>query len=160
MAPQRQERKGNSAAIVPRFRKILCPVDFERNSLDALDVARELAQENGATLHLLHVARVPSQDMDVPLPFAVDPRWERKARTRLERIASEQLDDKVRYQVHVVSGTPDVDVLRLANELQVDLIVMATHGRKGLRHFVLGSVAERVVREASCPVLTIRRKPK
>lgn len=160
--PTQHRAGGGLAAVVPRFSRILCPIDFEPNSLDALEVARDLAQENGATLHLLYVARVPSQDMDVPLPFAVDPRWVREARTRLEQIAREQLESKVRYQLHVVSGTPDADVLRLANELRADLIVMATHGRKGLRHFVLGSVAEHVVREAHCPVLTIRNghKPK
>jgi universal stress protein A len=146
---------------VPRFNKILCPIDLEQNSLDALGVARDLAQESGGTLHLLHVARIPQEDMDVPLPFAANPRWEREARTRLELIARENLEGRVRYQIHVVSGMPDVDVLRVANELQADLVVMATHGRTGLKHFVLGSVAERVVREAHCPVLTLRsaRKP-
>ncbi|HZO80877.1 MAG TPA: universal stress protein [Candidatus Binataceae bacterium] len=139
-----------------KFRKILCPIDFTQHALGALAVARDLAQDNGATLHLLHVARVPSRDMDVPLPFGADPRWERAARRKLERMAAERLQGMVAYQIHVVSGTPDVDVLRMAKELDADLIVMATHGRKGLSHLVLGSVAERVVREASCPVLTIR----
>ncbi len=139
-----------------KFKNILCPIDFEQNSLDALAVARDLAQESSAKLRLLHVARVPASDMDVPLPFAADPRWERAARARLERIARDQLEGKVAFEIRVVSGTPDVDVLRLADELHTDLIVMATHGRKGLKHFVLGSVAERVVREARCPVLTIR----
>lgn len=145
-----------------RFETILCPLDFERNSLDALEVARDLAQENRATLHLLHVARVPAADMDVPLPFAANPRWEREARAKLERIARDQFQGKVRFEIRVVSGTPDDDVLRMAGELQADLIVMGTHGRKGWRHIVLGSVAERVVREAHCPVLTIRsgRKPR
>ena len=56
-------------------------------------------------------------------------------------------------------GDPGVEVLQLAKRLRADLIVMATHGRKGLRHLVLGSVAERVVREAPCPVLTVKPKP-
>jgi universal stress protein A len=60
----------------------------------------------------------------------------------------------------VISGTPDDDVVRMANEIGADLIVMATHGRKGLSHFILGSVAERVMREADCPVLTMRTKVK
>jgi universal stress protein A len=141
---------------VPKFRKILCPIDFDYDSTAALNVACELAEVNDATIHLLHVARVPPQDMDVPLPFDADPRWERAARLRLERLARERLDGKVRYQIHVVSGTPDDDVLRMADALHVDLVVMATHGRKGLSHFILGSVAERVMREARCPVLTIR----
>jgi universal stress protein A len=143
---------------VPKFRKILCPIDFDHNSSAALEIAWELAEGSGAILHLLHVARVPPQDMDVPLPFNADPRWERAARTKLERIAHDRLEGKVRYQVHVISGTPDDDVVRMAHELNADLVVMATHGRKGLSHFILGSVAERVMREADCPVVTIRTK--
>ncbi len=98
--------------------------------------------------------------MDVPLPFNANPRWERAARAKLERIARDRLEGKVRYQLHVVSGTPDDDVVRMAHELDADLVVMATHGRKGLSHFILGSVAERVMREAACPVLTMRTKVK
>ena len=143
-----------------KFHKILCPIDFDHNSSAALEIACELAEGRGATLHLLHVARVPPQDMDVPLPFDADPRWERAARAKLERIAREKLEGKVRYQLHVVSGTPDDDVVRMAGELGADLVVMATHGRKGLSHFMLGSVAERVMREADCPVLTMRNKVK
>ena len=144
---------------MPKFRKILCPVAFDNSSRAALEIACELA-EASATVHLLHVARVPTPDMDVPLPFNADPRWERTARTKLERIARDKLEGKVRYQLHVVSGTPDDDVVRMANEIGADLIVMATHGRKGLSHFILGSVAERVMREADCPVLTMRTKVK
>jgi len=143
---------------MPKFRKILCPIAFDNSSRAALEIACELAEARGATVHLLHVARVPTPDMDVPLPFNADPRWERSARTKLERIARDKLEGKVRYQLHVVSGTPDDDVVRMANEIGADLIVMATHGRKGLSHFILGSVAERVMRESDCPVLTMRTK--
>jgi len=96
--------------------------------------------------------------MDVPLPFNAEPRWERAAKVRLERIARDMLEGKVPYQVHLISGTPVDDVVRMAHELSADLVVMATHGRKGLRHFILGSVAERVMREVECPVLTMRTK--
>ncbi|MFZ1118842.1 MAG: universal stress protein, partial [Candidatus Binataceae bacterium] len=68
------------------------------------------------------------------------------------------LEVKVPYEIHVISGIPDADVARFANQLGADLVVMATHGRKGLRHFVLGSVAEHVMREANCPVITVRPK--
>ncbi len=145
---------------MPRFRNILCPIDSAKNSIAALEIACELAEERGAIIHLLHVARVPSHDMDVPLPFDADPRWERAARARLEQVAREQLQGRVRYKVHVISGTPDDDVVRMAHELNAELVVMATHGRKGLSHFVLGSVAERVMREVDCPVLTVRTKAK
>ncbi len=145
---------------MPKFSKILCPIDFEQHCMEALDIACELAQERNATIHLLHVARIPSEDMDVPVPFEADPRWERVARGKLERIAHDRLEGKVAYQIHVISGIPDADVARIAKELDVDLVVMATHGRKGLSHFILGSVAEHVMREAHCPVLTMRTKIK
>jgi len=145
---------------VPKFRKILCPIDFEQHSIAALEIACELAEERDATVHLLHVARIPKEDMDVPLPFGRHPRWERAAMAKLEQIAHERLEGRVRYQLHVVSGTPDDEVVRMVHELAAELVVMATHGRQGLRHFVLGSVAERVMREADCPVLTMRTRAK
>jgi len=143
---------------VPRFSKILCPIDFEEHALVALEIACDLAVERGGTIHLLHVARIPSEDMNVPLPFDLEPRWERSAKTALQVIARDRLEGKVPYQIHVISGIPDADVARFANQLGADLVVMATHGRKGLKHLVLGSVAEHVMREANCPVITVRPK--
>lgn len=140
---------------MPRFDKILCPVDFDQNSLLALRLATELAQERGATLHLLHVVAVPPGP-EVALPFG---KMETAARTRLEKLARQKIGDKAAYEVDVLMGDPGVEVLQLAKRLRADLIVMATHGRKGLRHIVLGSVAERVVREAPCPVLTVKPQP-
>jgi len=66
-----------------KYTKILCAFDFDGNSTAALLLAGALAKESNATLHILHIARVPTQDMDVPLPFDADPRWEKEARTRL-----------------------------------------------------------------------------
>ena len=139
---------------MPQFRKILCPVDFDPNSLLALRLATELAQERTATLHLLHVVAMPPGP-EVALPFG---KMETTARTKLERLARQKVDGKVRYQVEVMMGDPGVEILQAAKRQGADLIVMATHGRKGLRHLVLGSVAEHVVREAPCPVLTVKPK--
>jgi nucleotide-binding universal stress UspA family protein len=136
---------------VLQFKRILCPIDFDPNSLAALRLAAELAQERKATLHLLHVVALPSGP-EVALPFA---KMEAAARTRLERTAR-QIKIKARYEVEVVLGDPGVEVLQVAKHVGADLIVMATHGRKGLRHLLLGSVAEAIVRSAPCPVLTIR----
>lgn len=141
---------------MPLFSKILCPVDFEENSIAALDIASELARERGATIYLLHVARVPADQVDAPLPAGPNPRWEQEARKKLADIAHDKLGGRVRYQIHVISGVPDADVIRAAKDLDAELVVMATHGRTGLSHLILGSVAERVMREAKCPVLTIR----
>jgi nucleotide-binding universal stress UspA family protein len=83
---------------------------------------------------------------------------ETAARTKLVRLARQRVNGKARYQVDVMMGDPAVEILQAAKRRGADLIVMATHGRKGLRHLVLGSVAEHVVREAPCPVLTVKPK--
>lgn len=140
---------------MPRFRKILCPVDFDPNSLLALRLAAELTREGKGILDIVHVLALPPGP-EVSLPFG---KMEATARTRLERLARQKVGNAVRYEVHVMMGDPGVEVLQTAKRLRSDLIVMATHGRKGLRHLILGSVAEYVIREAPCPVLTLRPKP-
>ncbi len=92
---------------------------------------------------------------ETALPFG---RMEAAARTKLEKLARQKVNGKADYEVEVTTGDPGVEVLHVARRLHADLIVMATHGRKGLRRLVLGSVAERVVREAPCPVLTLSPK--
>jgi universal stress protein A len=139
-----------------KYNRILCAFEFDGNSTAALSLAGSIAKENDATLHILHIARVPTQDMDVPLPFNSEPRWERESKARLTQIVKQSLKARVRYVIEVRTGVPDIDIVRAAKELAVDLIVMATHGRSGLQHFVLGSVTEHVIREASCPVLVLR----
>ncbi|SRR5579875_3012163 len=136
--------------------KILCPVDLDDSSLAALEYALEIAERNRATLYLLHVARTPAADMDAPVAIQPHPHWERAAREWLEKAAGKRLDGRVSYQVLIRSGVPETVIMEVAAELEPDLIVMATHGRTGLSHLILGSVAEAVVREAACPVLTVK----
>ena len=139
---------------MPRFKKILCPVDFDQNSLAALRLASELAQERKGTLLLLHVVELPPGP-EVALPFG---KMETDARARIEKLAGRKVNGKARYEVEIMMGDPSAHILQAGKRWGADLIVMATHGRKGFRHLVLGSVAERVVREASCPVLTVSPK--
>jgi universal stress protein A len=138
------------------YTKLLCAVDFDEYAATVFLMAAALAKETDAILHVLHVARVPAPDMDVPLPFGANPRWEREGRLRLEQLIRQNLTGQMRYEIHVVTGVPDIDIVRVAIELRVDLIVMATHSRRGVSHLVLGSVAEHVIREANCPVLILR----
>ncbi len=131
------------------FSNILCPVDFDQGSPAAVLVAGELGRESNATLHLLHV-----------LPLAIRDAFsfgrESEARTKLEQMGHQKLKAGNRYELHLITGDAAGEILQAATRLGIDLIVMATHGRTGMRRFVLGSVAERVVREAPCPVLTVK----
>lgn len=139
-----------------KYTKIMCAFEFDGNSTAALALASSLACENDATLFVLHIARVPSHDMDVPLPIEDHPRWEKEAKDKLQKIVHDTVPPQVKCRIDVRTGVPNVDIVRAARELGVDLIVMATHGRTGLAHFVLGSVTEHVIRETGCPVLVLR----
>ena len=134
------------------FRSIVVPVDFDANSRTALDLARQLATAGDATLHLMHVIAVlliPGEAGSAIVAREDD------VKAALEKIATEQLSG-VRHQVHVRTGDTARAIIETAGDMRADLIVMPTHGRRGLPRFFLGSVAERVVREAPCPVLTVR----
>ncbi len=138
------------------FRNILCPVDFDANSEAALQFAGKVARETGGRVYILHV--VPWTVAVVPIDASeVLAELKQSATARLRQLTREKIDARVETEVVVtVARDPGGEVVRFANERKVDAIVMATHGRKGLSHLVLGSVAERVVRESPCPVLTVR----
>ena len=136
------------------FTKILCPVDFDQNSAAALRFACKLL-ELGGTLYLLHV--VPEADRP---GFEQYPPISQLAEENLENFARKQIGDQIVRKLLVRAGDPAALTIHIADELGVDLIVMATHGHKGLVRIVLGSVAERVLRDARCPVLTLRPAPR
>jgi len=141
--------------MIQLFRKILCPIDFSEHSLAALDVALKVTQQNDAKLYLLNVAPVPAGAAGFqPVPMDPYPLLERERQEELAKLARERIPAAVRYETLVISGDPAERVLETARGLEADLIVMGTHGRRGLSHLVLGSVAERVVRESLVPVLT------
>jgi universal stress protein A len=141
--------------MIQIFRKILCPIDFAEHSSAALDVALKLAQQNDAALYLLSVAAIPAGAAGFqPVPMDPYPSLEKDQREQLIKLARERIPSSVRYETLVISGDPAERVLDAARDLGVDLIVMGTHGRRGLSHLVLGSVAARVVRESPIPVLT------
>jgi nucleotide-binding universal stress UspA family protein len=131
------------------FRKILCPVDFDRVSIPALELARKLAAVSGATVLLAYA---------VPRPEAAED-LETVARENLRGIARKWLEGKVAYEIKVVTGDPAAAIVNAVSELGADVIVMATHGRVGSAHERLGSVAEKVVQSAPCPVITVKPGP-
>lgn len=136
------------------IRTILHPTDFSRHAENALWVARSLAREHAARLVLLHV--VPYQEVPGAVP-------EMLVYTDLGRDSLEDLRQRVEgkdlkqpVETHLTRGDAVSEILEAASKLQCDLIVMGSHGRTALGRLLLGSVAEGIVREAPCPVLTIK----
>ena len=142
------------------IKRILLPTDFSSYSATATKYACELATKFDAELHLLHtlevhLASTPRFGMGLALPQYVH-----ESRAAAEKALAGVLDPQwsVGRKVvrAVVEGSPKVEIVRYARTRQIDLIVLATHGRSGLAHVIIGSVAESVVRTAPCPVLTVR----
>jgi universal stress protein A len=136
------------------FSKILCPVAFDRNSVAALKFAHELTDPDKSTLYLLHVVSAPTME---PIMLEPNPSLsEGIAERELERLVQQHLASSGSCRIMSRRGDPASVILTVAEELKVDLIVMPTHGHKGIERMILGSVAERVAREARRPVLTFR----
>jgi nucleotide-binding universal stress UspA family protein len=139
--------------------KILVPTDFSECSEAAVRYGRALAGAFGATLHLLHVVQDPytqpwaAEAFPAPLGDLLE-QWQAQARVRLAELVPEA--ERAATMVAVEVGSPFFEVVRYAEDQAIDLIVIGTHGRGPLGHVLLGSVAERVVRKAPCPVLTVR----
>ena len=130
------------------FTHILVPTDFSEPSEAALDYALELAVRFDARLHLLHVidaAAVPAGLFD-------------DVKAKLARRASRG-ERRAAVTTEVITGTSARTIVCYARARSMDLIVMGTHGRSGVAHILMGSVAEKVVRDAPCPVLTVRHAP-
>jgi nucleotide-binding universal stress UspA family protein len=140
-------------------KKILCPTDFSDASKKAIEVAVPLAEKFGAEIHLLHVVPpMPHLEASVTAHFDV-PEYERllsaDAKKNLSALAKST--GKVKTHEILSHGQAAEEILRAADENKIDLIVIATAGHTGWDRAVFGSVAEKVVRRARCPVLTIRR---
>jgi nucleotide-binding universal stress UspA family protein len=142
------------------LKTVLVATDFSATSDVALRYAKALAQAFGASLHVLHVVQEPFAQ-----PWAVEAygfslatlqdEWVREATTRIETTLTEEERASYRAVLTTRLGHPVVEILKYAGDLGVDLIVIGTHGRGPLGHMVMGSVAERIVRKATCPVLTV-----
>jgi nucleotide-binding universal stress UspA family protein len=141
-------------------RHLLVPTDFSEGSKQAFAYAVGVARTCGAKLTLLHVVELPSYLSDghtpAPTTTALRDAMQESAQQELARLLPEGAGTPVEIARQVAVGVPYQKILETAAAEQVDWIVMATHGRTGLSHLVMGSVAERVVRTAPCPVLTLR----
>lgn len=138
--------------------RILVPIDFSEYADVTLRYARELACAYHATVDVLHVieeAALPVVYGIEPVSVAV-PEIQDRAFAALARRAEVAFGDRVPFEVHTSLGYPSHEITEFAREHDNDLIVMATHGLTGLKHFFLGSVAEKVVRTAPCPVFSVK----
>jgi universal stress protein A len=140
-------------------RKILVPIDFSGRSKEALPYAALYAEQFRASICLVHVvepAPFMSDLQDVPIALS-DKQVAQKARTDLEALAVEELAPAIPVEQVVRTGKPYYEIIEAAKELKADLIILSTHGYTGLKHTLLGSTAERVVRHAHCPTLVVRK---
>ncbi|HTQ39059.1 MAG TPA: universal stress protein [Pirellulales bacterium] len=140
-----------------QLQNICVPVDFSDTSVAALNYAKALAEAFHAQLHLLHVLVnwIPDGDFTVSPEFYVE--LEQAARRQLDKLLTAQERDKYRARLELLTGMSEfVEIIRYAREQNIDLLVLGTHGRGPIAHMLMGSVAEKVVRKAPCPVLTVR----
>lgn len=141
------------------LQKILWPTDFSDRAKQALDYVKSLTRKYEAEIHVLYViedVRLHAEwygDFEADHIEKILARGKRKARQRLEQICSEYLEDCPSYVRHIAVGDPAREILKLAEKENIDMIVMSTRGTKA--HFRFGSVAEKVVKHASVPVVTI-----
>lgn len=137
-----------------RLQKIVVPVDFSDSAHRALQVARSLARDHGAVLVLAAAAPPPPPVTDALLPASEYSGLVATTRRKIEEVAATVTDLPV--ETHVLGGEPGPAIVAIANDCQADLIVMGTHGRSGINRMLMGSVAEYVLRNAQCPVLTMK----
>lgn len=144
-----------------KLQRILCPVDFSDGSRQAVDVALALARDAGAELRVVHIAQqvpalVPFTDplAQVPTPWTPE-ELEAVRRDLVAFVTAEGRGSGVRVECVCLQGNPARQILKDAESVPADLIVLGTHGRSGFTRFLLGSVTEKVLRHASCPVLTV-----
>lgn len=156
-APVLTVREGSVVPPGQAVRRLLVPIDFSDPSRLALDHAKELALMYGAEIHLLHVVEeiaLPGAYGMEPISFAV-PDIIQSTEAALGEMAEEEIGYE-HVQVKSLAGYPATTILDYIDEHSMDLVAISTHGRTGLDRLLLGSVAEKVVRRAACPVFTVK----
>ena len=144
------------------IKRILFATEFSDNSKYALTFAISFAQKYDAMLYILHVIQQPSYPLGMYAEISFDAmdKFSQSISDAVEKemqtLKEKDLKGYPKYECMIVHGTPFLEILRMAKEKNVELIVVGTHGRTGLDHVLFGSTAEKVVRRAPCPVLSVR----
>lgn len=157
-----------------QFKKILCPVDLSEFSLQALRLAVEVAGASGASLDILHVIHNPFDELYMSAitetnpalldSYAAGPQQrarviratEEHSEVLLKQFCRDSVKSHSDVRYHIRKGDPFEAILEAAEDFSTDLVVLATHGRTGVKRLVIGNVAEKIVRHAPCPVLTVK----
>ena len=146
---------------VVHLQRIMVPLDLSDHSRKALTYAAKFAEQFGAELELVHVVTPVIYAEGMVLPAAMenlDRETESHARKELAELAAAHQSGSVEVKTTVLSGTPYDEIVNHARAQQTDLLLITTHGRTGLEHFLLGSTAEKILRHAPCPVMVVRDK--
>src|SRR5213595_464249 len=153
----RRKSAKRSMPATLQVRNVLLAIDFSSPSLEAIEAALPLIKHFGANLHLVHAFEPDYPLSSMAAITLVVPELEigQRVQRRLRDVAEDSSVPLRRENIHAIKGRPFEEICRLAQEIDIDLIVIATRGNTGLKHLVLGSTAERVVRYSPCPVLVV-----
>jgi len=140
--------------------KILVPIDFSDYSKNALKYAVQFAKHFNSSMYLIYVIEPVIYPADfsmgqVAIP-SMDTNIQSRAEEELNNLAKNYVDPSIKVEIIIKTGKPFVEINETAKEKDIDLIIIATHGHTGVEHLLFGSTAEKVVRKAPCPVLTLR----
>lgn len=143
---------------MPReFKTVLCPTDFSDSSYHALEYGVRFARHADGTILLVHVIHVPAGDLLGREAYTLNfDEAEKQVLDRLKEVHAKHLGGYPRCELMALLGDPAEEIIGLARSRRADLIISATHGRSGLSHLVMGSVAEKMIRHAPCPVFVVR----
>lgn len=142
------------------IKKILVPIDFSDYSKSALKYAVNFAKVFNAEMYLIYVVEPVIYPPDFSMGQIAIPsitiEMDERAKEELTKLAQQEIPSEIKQQIIIKTGKPFVEIIETASEEDIDLIIIATHGHSGVEHILFGSTAEKVVRKAPCPVLTLR----
>jgi len=147
-----------------KIKKVLVPIDFSDYSKSSLRYAVNFAKQFNAEIFLIYVLEPVIYPPDfsmgqIAIP-SINAEWGERAREELENLAKTEIPEGINVKTILKNGKPFLEIIDTASEENIDLIIIATHGHSGVEHILFGSTAEKVVRKAPCPVLTLREPVK
>jgi nucleotide-binding universal stress UspA family protein len=148
----------------PNIKKVLVPIDFSDYSKNALKYAANFSEHFNAEMILIYVVEPIIYPSDfsmgqIAIP-TINVEMDKRAGEELEKLANKEISKDLKVKTLVKTGKPFIEIIETAAEENVDIVIISTHGHSGVEHILFGSTAEKVVRKAPCPVLTLREPVK